>query len=91
MAVSPQAAIRQRLTPKMVWMSGELALCPVKQRRQMEPACILRSYQQRAARQRDWDEDHEYGLCSLKGSLGPPDPHTHTSPSSPSACEAKGL
>jgi len=57
----------------------------------MEPAFIPRSYQQRTAGQRGGDEDDEYGLCSLKGSLGPPDPRTHISPSSPSVCEAKGL
>lgn len=55
----------------MVWMSGELALCPVKWKRQMEPAFILRSYQQHTAGQQDQDEDDEYGLCSLKGSLRP--------------------
>lgn len=37
----------------------------------MEPAFILRSYQQHTAGQQDQDEDDEYGLCSLKGSLRP--------------------
>lgn len=29
---------RERLIPKMVWMSGELVLSPVKWKRQMEPS-----------------------------------------------------